>query len=72
MKKNFGQKIWTKIFFGVQTCIKENLVLSYFPRWGVGWGSRDKKIKVAQNGVKHVLILEFLRSDEILEILCAS
>ena len=26
------------------------------------------KIKVAQNGVKHGLVLEFLRSDEIFEI----
>ena len=27
-----------------------------------------QKIKVAQNGVKHGLVLEFLRSDEIFEI----
>ena len=32
---------------------------------GVGGGP---KIKVAQNGVKHGLVLEFLRSDEIFEI----
>ena len=27
-----------------------------------------QKIKVAQNGVKHGLVLEFLRSDEIFKI----
>ena len=33
-----------------------------FPLWG------GQKIKVDQNGVKHGLVLEFLRSDEIFEI----
>ena len=28
------------------------------------------KIKVAQNGLKRILVLEFLRSNEIFEILC--
>ena len=32
------------------------------------WGGGAKKIKVAQNGMKHGLVLEFLRSDEIFEI----
>ena len=31
-------------------------------------GGGGQKIKVAQNGMKHGLILEFLRSDEIFEI----
>ena len=31
-------------------------------------GGGGPKIKVAQNGVKHGLVLEFLRSDEIFEI----
>ena len=34
--------------------------------WGGGGGF--PKIKVDQNGMKHGLILEFLRSDEIFEI----
>ena len=34
--------------------------------WGGGGGGQ--KIKVDQNGVKHGLVLEFLRSDEIFEI----
>ena len=32
------------------------------------WGGRGQKIKVPQNDVKHGLVLEFLRSDEIFEI----
>ena len=35
---------------------------------GGGGGGGGQKIKVAQNGVKHGLVLEFLRSDEIFEI----
>ena len=41
-----------------------------FSRGGGGLGVWGLKIKVAQNGVKHVLILEFLRSDDIWEISC--
>ena len=64
------KKIWIKKnlknFFSVQTYVKPNLVFSKFPLcWGGGGGP---KIKVAQNGVKHGLVLEFLRSDEIFEI----
>ena len=33
---------------------------------GVG-GSGVKKIKVAQNDLKHILVLEFLRTDEFLK-----
>ena len=36
-----------------------------------GWGE-GPKIKVVQNGLKHALVLEFLGSDEIFEILCLS
>ena len=35
---------------------------------GGGGGGGGPKIKVAQNGMKHGLVLEFLRSDEIFEI----
>ena len=35
---------------------------------GGGGGGVESKIKVAQNGLKHVLVLDFLRSDEIFEI----
>ena len=35
---------------------------------GGGGGGGCPKIKVAQNGMKHGLVLEFLRSDEIFEI----
>ena len=38
-----------------------------FPLLG-GGGGGGQKIKVAQNGVKHGLVLESLRSDEIFEI----
>ena len=34
--------------------------------------SGAKKTKVVQNGLKHFLVLEFLRSDEIFEILYLS
>ena len=48
-----------------------NLVLSPIP-FTTGWGGVEGgggglKIKVAQNGVKHGLVLEFLRSDEIFQ-----
>ena len=33
-----------------------------------GWGGGGQKIKVDQNGMKHGLVLEFLRSDEIFKI----
>ena len=41
-----------------------------FPKRGVvgGWWEDVQKSKAAQNGVKHGLILEFLRSDDIFEI----
>ena len=35
------------------------MVLSYFGEGGL-------KIKIAQNGLKHILVLEFLKSGEIL------
>ena len=42
-----------------------------FPSW-VGVGGVAQKIKVAQNGVNHVLVLEFLRLDELYEISCGA
>ena len=50
------------IFFPVWTCIKPNLVSKIFPFTGGGGGSPPKK--VAQNELKHILVLEFLRSDD--------
>ena len=38
-----------------------------FLKFPLCWGG-GQKIKVAQNGVKHGLVLEFLRSDEIFKI----
>ena len=35
---------------------------------GGGGGGGVQKIKVAQNGMKHGLVLEFLRSDEIFKM----
>ena len=32
------------------------------------WDGRGTKIKVAQNVLKHILVLEFLKYDEILKI----
>ena len=65
-KKKFEKKNLKKIFFLVRTYVKPNVVFSKIPFTpGSGGGP---KIKVAQNGVKHGLVLEFLRSDEIFEI----
>ena len=47
----------------VRKCIEPNLV-----RTKSGGGGRGPKIKVAQNGLKHIFLLEFLKSDEILKI----
>ena len=47
----------------VRICIKSNLLLSH---WG---GVLGPKIKVAQNDLKHILILDLLRSDEVFKIL---
>ena len=63
--KNLKKKnLKKKFFFLVWTYIKPNVVFSKIP-FTLGGGP---KIKVAQNGVKHGLVLEFLRSDEIFEI----
>ena len=45
----------------VQKCMKPNLVRTD-SRMGC------LKIKVAQNDLKHILVLEFLKSDEIVKI----
>ena len=49
----------------MQTYVKPNLV---FSKISFMLGGGGPKIKVAQNGVKHGLVLEFWRSDEIFEI----
>ena len=56
-KKIELKKIWKKIF-SVRTYVKPNLVFSKisFMLGGGGGGGRSKKIKVAQNGVKHGLV----------------
>ena len=36
---------------------------------GEGVSSQGKKIKVAHNDLKHISVLEFLKSDDIFEIL---
>ena len=68
-KKNLKKKkIEKKNFFWVRTYVKPNVVFSKIPFTRGGGGGGGPKIKVAQNGVKHGLVLEFLRSDEIFEI----
>ena len=67
-KKNLKKKFEKKIFFLVRTYVKPNVVFSKIPFTPGGGGGVCPKIKVAQNGVKHGLVLEFLRSDEIFEI----
>ena len=63
-----GSFSWGIIFmpkyFWVRICIKPNLVLSHFRVGGEG-----PKIEVAQNGPEHILVLEFLKCDEIFGIL---
>ena len=46
---------------GVRKCIKPNLSRS---KSGGDWS----KIKVAQNVLKQILVLEFLKSDDIFEL----
>ena len=48
---------------GVQKCMNPSLQKT-IPKKGVG----DQKSKIVQNVLKHILVLEFLKSDEILEI----
>ena len=50
--------------------VKPNLVLSQ--NSGGGGGEGGSKMEVAQNDLKHVLVLEFVKSDEIFKILCWS
>ena len=62
-KKKFELKKISKKIFSVRTYVKPNLVFSKISFYvGV------QNSKFAQNGVKHGLVLEFLRSDEIFEI----
>ena len=61
-KKNF----WVLIY------VKPNLVLSHFGGYGGGGGGGSQKIKVTQNGLKHIFVLEFLRSNEIFKIFTVS
>ena len=63
--KKFELKKFENFFFSVRTYIKPNLVFSKISFIGGGGG---QKIKVDQNGMKHGLVLEVLRSHEIFEI----
>ena len=65
MEKNLDKNFWTTFFFAnlAQTYVKPNLVLSH-----LGLGVQGPKIKVAQNGLKHILVLELLKSDAIFKI----
>ena len=64
-EQKFEQKIWKKNL-GVLIYVKLNLVLSYFC-W-LWWGGREEvwghKIKVDQNGLKYILVLKFLKSND--------
>ena len=52
----------------VGKCMKPILVKTK-SSWGWGGGVREAtKDKVAQNGLKHILVSEFLKSNEIFEI----
>ena len=64
IKKKFELKKFENNFFSVRTYVKPNLVFSKIS-FMLGGGP---KIKVAQNGMKHGLVLEFLRSDKIFKI----
>ena len=64
--KKFELKKCEKKNFSVRTYVKPNLVFSKISF--ILGGGGGPKIKVAQNGMKHGLILDFLRSDEIFEI----
>ena len=53
----------------VRKCIKPNLVRTKSSQWWwLGGGVGVPKIKVAQNGLKHMLALDILKSDDIFEI----
>ena len=52
---------------GVQKCIKTKSDTISFEGGG-GTGAEGARIKVAQNGLKYILVLKFLKSNEILEI----
>ena len=54
-------QIWCYLIFG-----------DYGGGCGGGGVPGVKKFKVVQNGLQHILVLEFLRTHEIFEILCAS
>ena len=62
LKKNFEN-----FFFLVWTYVKPNLVLSQVP-FTDGGGKGGPQKKVAQNELKHILVLEFLRSDDFLGV----
>ena len=63
--KNIGMKSEIK---GVRKCIVPNLQETKSKSVG-GVGMGGLKVKVTENGLKHILVLEFLKSDQIYEIL---
>ena len=56
-----SSQIWCYVIFGGDddVCV-----------CGGGGEGEAKKIKFTQDGVKHVLVLEFLRSEQICEFFC--
>ena len=64
--KDYGDEEWDEKMKGVWKCIKPNLQRTKYS--GSGGGEGGPEIKVAQNVLKHILVLEFLKSDEIFKI----
>ena len=60
------------MFWGSNLCQAKSGVISFSVIMGGGGGgvSRVKKNKVAQNDLKHNLVLGFLKSNEIFEFVC--
>ena len=56
--KQFGDEEMKSEMKGIQKCIKPNLQI---------WKGGESKMKVAQN-LKHILVLQFLKSKEHFEI----
>ena len=68
-KEDFFKKIWkkdlNKTFLDLNLYQAKSGVISFWE----GRRSGVKNSKVTQKGLKHILVLEFLKSDEIFKIL---
>ena len=65
--KNFAKKFYLKIlFFSSLNMYQVKFGVKNFSLYwgGGGGGGRGSLRKVAQNELKHILVLEFLRSDD--------